>query len=166
MTQLINAFPVLHQPSTAQSLQKPFDLDDSRPDPIEPLEIFSLIRHINDPEHPHSLETLNVVQPELISMENHLVTVRFTPTIPHCSMATLIGLCIRVRLLRSLPSWIKIDIRVTEGTHQSEHAGNFFFQAFILQVNKQLNDKERVAAALENTHLLEIVNQVSLLFAN
>ena len=27
------------------------------------------------------------------------------------------------------------------------------------QLNKQLNDKERVAAALENTHLLEVVNQ-------
>lgn len=26
-------------------------------------------------------------------------------------------------------------------------------------VNKQLADKERVAAALENTHLLEVVNQ-------
>lgn len=32
------------------------------------------------------------------------------------------------------------------GTHQSENA-----------VNKQLNDKERVAAALENAHLLEVV---------
>jgi hypothetical protein len=27
-------------------------------------------------------------------------------------------------------------------------------------VNKQLNDKERVAAALENNQLLDIVNQV------
>jgi hypothetical protein len=26
-------------------------------------------------------------------------------------------------------------------------------------VNKQLNDKERVAAALENNHLLEVVNK-------
>jgi len=26
-------------------------------------------------------------------------------------------------------------------------------------VNKQLNDKERVAAALENSHLLDVVNQ-------
>ena len=39
-------------------------------------------------------------------------------------------------------------MRVREGTHQSERA-----------VNKQLNDKERVAAALENGHLLEVVNQ-------
>lgn len=41
-----------------------------------------------------------------------------------------------------------MDINVRQGTHQSENA-----------VNKQLNDKERVAAALENAHLLEVVNQ-------
>jgi hypothetical protein len=63
-------------------------------------------------------------------------------------MATLIGLCIRVQLLRSLPERFKVDISVTNGTHQSE-----------TQVNKQLNDKERVAAALENSHLLQVVNQ-------
>jgi len=63
-------------------------------------------------------------------------------------MATLIGLCIRVRLLRTLPERFKVDILINEGTHQSEHA-----------VNKQLNDKERVAAAMENQSLLGVVNQ-------
>ena len=63
-------------------------------------------------------------------------------------MATLIGLSIRVKLLRSLPERFKIDIFIKEGTHQSEVA-----------VNKQLNDKERVSAAMENKHLLEVVNQ-------
>jgi metal-sulfur cluster biosynthetic enzyme len=76
------------------------------------------------------------------------VSIRFTPTIPHCSMATLIGLCIRVKLLRSLPPRFKVDVHVTPGAHASEEA-----------VNKQLNDKERVAAALENGHLLEVVNR-------
>lgn len=76
------------------------------------------------------------------------VEILFTPTIPHCSMATLIGLCIRVKLLRSLPSRFKTSVRITPGTHQSEHA-----------VNKQLNDKERVAAAMENDHLLQLVNK-------
>ena len=63
-------------------------------------------------------------------------------------MATLIGLCIRVKLLRSLPARFKVDISITPGTHASEH-----------DVNKQLNDKERVAAALENDNLLRVVNQ-------
>jgi hypothetical protein len=39
-------------------------------------------------------------------------------------------------------------VQITEGGHASED-----------QVNKQLNDKERVAAALENPHLLRMVNQ-------
>lgn len=55
-------------------------------------------------------------------------------------------LCIRVKLLRSIPSRFKVDVTVTPGSHASEH-----------QVNKQLNDKERVAAALENSSLVSHV---------
>ncbi|KXN72088.1 DUF59-domain-containing protein [Conidiobolus coronatus NRRL 28638] len=148
---LINANPTVYQ--TKEDLTReegPEDFDDSVVDKFDRLEIFDLIRSINDPEHPLTLEQLNVTQLEHIYVdeENNTIKVHFTPTIPHCSMATLIGLCIRVRLLRSLPERFKVDIAVREGTHQSEEA-----------VNKQLNDKERVAAALENQHLLEVVNQ-------
>ena len=68
------------------------------------------IRHINDPEHPLTLEQLKVTQLELVSVNDaeSTVDIRFTPTIPHCSMATLIGLCIRVKLLRSLPPRFKV----------------------------------------------------------
>ncbi|KND01496.1 iron-sulfur cluster assembly protein CIA2 [Spizellomyces punctatus DAOM BR117] len=151
MSNKLNANPVIYEVSkNVGRIRKPEDEDESVADPFDSEEIFELIRHINDPEHPLTLEQLNVTQQELISIDNdkHHILVRFTPTIPHCSMATLIGLCIRVRLLRSLPERYKVDIRVSEGSHQSEHA-----------VNKQLNDKERVAAALENSHLLEVVNQ-------
>lgn len=63
-------------------------------------------------------------------------------------MATLIGLSIRVKLLRSLPTRFKVTVRIQPGTHASENA-----------VNKQLADKERVCAALENEHLLGVVNR-------
>jgi metal-sulfur cluster biosynthetic enzyme len=79
---------------------------------------------------------------------NNEINVKFTPTIPHCSMATLIGLSIRVQLLRSLPSRFKVNVAITPGTHNSEDA-----------VNKQLADKERVAAATENSHLIGVINQ-------
>ncbi len=39
-------------------------------------------------------------------------SIQFTPTVQHCSMATLIGLCIRVKLLRSLPPRFKVRILV------------------------------------------------------
>ena len=58
------------------------------------------------------------------------VKIAFTPTIPHCSMATIIGLSIRVKLLRSLPPRFKVDVTIAPGTHASEEA-----------VNKQLADK-------------------------
>lgn len=69
-----------------------------------------LIRSINDPEHPLTLEQLNVVDQSLVEVDddNSYVKVQFTPTIPHCSMATLIGLAIRVQLLRSLPDRFKV----------------------------------------------------------
>ncbi|KAI0345204.1 hypothetical protein BDW22DRAFT_1008484 [Trametopsis cervina] len=115
-------------------------------------EIFELIRSISDPEHRSmSLEQLAVVSAPQITFDSKVserVTVEFTPTVPHCGMSTFIGLSIRVRLLRSLPERYKIDIKVKPGSHQSEHA-----------LNKQLNDKERVAAALENPALLEVLEQ-------
>ncbi|XP_028981857.1 MIP18 family protein galla-2 [Diachasma alloeum] len=119
-------------------------------DEFDAREIFDLIKDINDPEHPLTLEELHVVEENLIEVDNkkNFVNVKFTPTIPHCSMVTLIGLSIRVQLLRALPSRFKVNVEVNPGTHSSEAA-----------VNKQLADKERVAAALENNHLVGVINQ-------
>lgn len=126
------------------------ELDESVRDEIDAREVFDMIRDINDPEHPLTLEELNVVEEDKIVVDNvnNYIQINFTPTIPHCSMATLIGLAIRVQLMRSLPARFKIDIAITPGAHASEFA-----------INKQLADKERVAAALENAHLIEVVNQ-------
>ena len=119
-------------------------------DEVTAYEVFECIRHLNDPEHPLTLEQLNVVTIDniFVNDEDNTLLVQFTPTIPHCSMATLIGLCIRVKLLRSLPRRFKVVVRITPGAHNSEEA-----------VNKQLNDKERVCAALENGHLLDVVHK-------
>ncbi|KAG1926780.1 cytosolic iron-sulfur assembly component 2B [Pimephales promelas] len=148
-TRLENANPLIFQRS-GERLLTATDEDEDVADPIDDREIFDLIRSINDPEHPLSLEELNVVEQMRVNVndEESTVSVEFTPTIPHCSMATLIGLSIKVKLLRSLPDRFKIDVHITPGTHASEDA-----------VNKQLADKERVAAALENSQLLEVVNQ-------
>eukprot|EP00455_Lapot_gusevi_P001689 TRINITY_DN10644_c0_g1_i1.p1 TRINITY_DN10644_c0_g1~~TRINITY_DN10644_c0_g1_i1.p1 ORF type:complete len:160 (-),score=40.79 TRINITY_DN10644_c0_g1_i1:188-667(-) len=152
MSELINPNPVVYNVADIKrEARNPQDeTDEDVVDEFDNFEIFDLLRNINDPEHPLTLEQLNVAQLKHITVDNQnsLITVTFTPTIPHCSMATLIGLSMRVKLLRSLPSRFKVDIRITPGTHASEAA-----------VNKQLNDKERVAAALENAHLLDVVNR-------
>ncbi|KAG7273019.1 hypothetical protein CRUP_011903 [Coryphaenoides rupestris] len=110
---LSNTNPHIFERSGAR-LRTAADEDEDVHDPIDDREIFDILQvQVNDPDS--------------------TVGIEFTPTIPHCSMATLIGLSIKVKLLRSLPRQV--------------------------QVNKQLADKERVAAALENAQLLEVVNQ-------
>lgn len=148
MSGLINANPVVYQRKERPPRQDISSNDESAVELIDSLEVFDHVRDIKDPEHPYSLEQLNVVSEESISVDHkqsHVLIV-FTPTVQHCSMATVIGLCLRVQLLRCLPPRFKVDIRVAPGSHASEAA-----------VNKQLNDKERIAAALENPNLSELV---------
>ncbi|XP_058830822.1 MIP18 family protein galla-2 [Topomyia yanbarensis] len=149
MSELENINPSIYRKCEDRKITRD-DEDDNVADPFDEREIFDLIRNINDPEHPLTLEELHVLEQSLITVDNErsIVKVLFTPTIPHCSMATLIGLSIRVKLLRALPPRFKVSVEINPGTHASENA-----------VNKQLADKERVAAALENTHLIEVINQ-------
>uniref|UniRef100_A0AC35TG54 FeS_assembly_P domain-containing protein n=1 Tax=Rhabditophanes sp. KR3021 TaxID=114890 RepID=A0AC35TG54_9BILA len=146
-----NAAPVIYDIKDRPSL-KVTDFAAFEDEPINAEEVFEYIRDINDPEHPLTLEQLNVVQEDLIHVDNDdknpFVDVRFTPTIPHCSMATLIGLTIRIKLERCLPPGMKIITRITQGSHNSEDS-----------INKQLADKERVAAAKDNETLMRTVNQ-------
>ena len=72
----------------------------------------------------------------------------YTPTIPHCSMAQIIGLMIKVKLLNNIPKWMKATVKVTPGTHVKE-----------LDINRQINDKERVAAATENPNIVKILRR-------
>ncbi|KAL8616387.1 Cytosolic iron-sulfur assembly component 2B [Nucella lapillus] len=149
MTTLENENPTIFRRSKDRPIL-PDEEDDNVVDKIDDREVFDMIREINDPEHPLSLEELNVLEESKVTVndEEESVHIFFTPTIPHCSMATLIGLAIRVKLLRALPARFKVDVQITPGSHASEEA-----------INKQLADKERVAAALENSHLLNVVNQ-------
>lgn len=121
--------------------------------------LLDLISTISDPEHPIPLGSLAVVslpdiaiKPSLPSNPNsplRTVTVLITPTITHCSLATVIGLGVRVRLEQSLPPRFRIDVRIKEGTHSTAD-----------EVNKQLSDKERVAAALENGTLMTVISKM------
>ncbi|XP_037952716.1 MIP18 family protein galla-1-like [Teleopsis dalmanni] len=114
--------------------------------------IYDILRSIRDPEKPNTLEDLNVIYEDGIFIlpptkaNVSVVRIEFNPTVPHCSLATLIGLCIRIKLERSLPHNIKIDIYIKKGAHTTEN-----------EINKQVNDKERIAAAMENPNLRELV---------
>ncbi|KAG2312804.1 hypothetical protein Bca52824_024361 [Brassica carinata] len=154
---LINENPTVYERKERRVRTDSSNNDEYSVEPIDQLEIFDIlllqlhhIRDIRDPEHPYSLEQLKVLTEDSVEVDDgkSYVRVTFTPTVEHCSMATIIGLSVRVKLMRSLPSRYKIDIRVAPGSHATEAA-----------LNKQLNDKERVAAALENPNLVEMVDE-------
>ncbi|KAI4184579.1 MAG: hypothetical protein L6R41_004633 [Letrouitia leprolyta] len=137
--------------------------DEDEVEPIDEQEIYDLIAPIQDPEHPLTLGSLSVVNLPDITLKPTLppsslppsvpqittVTVLVTPTITHCSLATVIGLGVRVRLEQSLPPRFRVDVRIKEGTHSTAE-----------QVNRQLGDKERVAAALENGTLMGVLKKM------
>ncbi|OMO56906.1 hypothetical protein CCACVL1_26182 [Corchorus capsularis] len=152
---LINANPVVHAKKERVARSE----DPHGDDAVDPLEIYDIlplfsilnfVRDIRDPEHPYSLEQLSVLSEESITVDEKLgrILITFTPTIQHCSMATVIGLCLRVKLKECFPPHFKLDIKVAPGSHADEDS-----------VNKQLNDKERVAAALENPNLRQLVDE-------
>ncbi|KAI2477944.1 hypothetical protein Ptr902_10627 [Pyrenophora tritici-repentis] len=133
------------------------DDDDCAPEAIDEQEVYDLISTICDPEHPLSLGSLSVVNlpdihilpPSSPHSNISTVVVEITPTITHCSLATVIGLGVRVRLEQALPPRFRVDVRIKKGTHSTDE-----------QVNKQLGDKERVAAALENGTLMGVLKKM------
>ena len=133
------------------------ELDDT-PEPIDEQEIYDLIATMSDPEHPLSLGSLAVVNlPDIHiaplsknpASRLRQVEVLLTPTVNHCSLATVIGLGVRVRLEQALSPRFRVDVKIKEGTHASAD-----------DVNKQLGDKERVAAALENNTLWGLLRKM------
>lgn len=152
---LIPVYTYLNDPFNQPA--SPSDSDDDSVEDIDEQEIYDLISSISDPEHPLSLGSLAVVNlpdikilpPTSSGSPISTVVVEITPTITHCSLATVIGLGVRVRLEQALPPRYRVDVRIKKGTHSTDEA-----------VNKQLGDKERVAAALENGTLMGVLRKM------
>ncbi|EEA22255.1 hypothetical protein TMatcc_008306 [Talaromyces marneffei ATCC 18224] len=160
LPELTDPFALRSSYSSSESESDDNDNDENiYEEPIDEQEIYDLVSTISDPEHPISLGSLAVVSLPDISISPSLpanpssplrtVTVLITPTITHCSLATVIGLGVRVRLEQSLPPRFRVDVRIKEGTHSTAE-----------EVNKQLADKERVAAALENGTLMGVIGKM------
>ncbi len=118
--------------------------------------VFNVIRDIRDPEHPHTLEELSVVTPESVTVVDPnsakgygQVKVEFVPTVPHCSLASVIGLSIMQKLRESDvlhtsadEDYYKLAVSCASDAHAQAE-----------DINRQLADKERVCAALENPRI-------------
>lgn len=126
--------------------KQPSDLQVEVDEPLLAEEVYDVLRTITDPEHLNlTLGELRVVRLEdiCVNLAERQVQVQVTPTVPHCSMAMMIGLLVKTRLLYCLPSTLATCVEIKAGTHDQADS-----------VNKQLQDKERVAAALENPNLV------------
>ncbi|CAG5130961.1 unnamed protein product [Candidula unifasciata] len=115
--------------------------------------IYDLISRIRDPEKPESLEDLNVISESGVKVcrlrdGQLLAHIEFVPTVPHCSLASIIGLTMRSKLEQCLPEKLKVDIYIKKGTHDTAD-----------EINKQINDKERISAAMENPNLQKLVKE-------
>ncbi|EGG17402.1 hypothetical protein DFA_08397 [Cavenderia fasciculata] len=151
---------------------------------IDAIDIFDIIRSIKDPEFPNTLEELNVVKEEYITVEDNLVstddngahngqvcniTIYIRPTVPHCHLVPTIALCLRQKIETSLPKQSKVTVYVQPGSHQTEFDNDDVSydinQLYSLLVNKQINDKERLMAALEQREIFDLVNELAVIIA-
>ncbi|KAK9129891.1 hypothetical protein Sjap_010378 [Stephania japonica] len=123
---LINANPIVHAKKERIARTEDLHCDDA----VDALDIYDIlfeshsVRDIRDPEHPYSLEQLSVLSEESVTVDEKRgrILITFTPTIQHCSMATVIGLCLRVKLMNSFPPHFKVDIKVSPGSHANEES--------------------------------------------
>ncbi|KAM7523066.1 hypothetical protein LguiA_012968 [Lonicera macranthoides] len=110
---------------------------------------------IKDPEHPYSLEELKVISEEAVEVNDENSHMRMGLKRVVLRVILILVGCIGLAYVgKNGITWNcfmckkEVDIRVAPGTHATEAA-----------VNKQLNDKERVAAALENPNLVDMVDE-------
>ncbi|KAF1861460.1 hypothetical protein Lal_00025788 [Lupinus albus] len=166
MSGLINANPTIYEKKERRVRTTPsFSDQDDAVEPIDQLE---------DPEHPYSLEELKVITEEAVEVDDkksygYVYSDSGTLQYGH-NYRTLLTSQAHEKLRNEErgrgrsrekteildfqmegPTYLTgkhVDIRVAPGSHATEAA-----------VNKQLNDKERVAAALENPNLLDMVDE-------
>ncbi|CAI2381511.1 unnamed protein product [Moneuplotes crassus] len=119
-------------------------------------QIYDIIATIKDPEKPYTLEELDVVQEDLITVRKDddlgyiHVMIKWIPTVPHCHLALTIALCMRAKIEQELaiPN-LKIDIIVEKDKHQLKK-----------EIDKQVNDKERYSAALEKEEVMAVIEEL------
>jgi len=118
-------------------------------------EVYECIRSIRDPERPYTLEQLDVFSMKDIVIEEKFgkksLTVYWKPPPPICAYTVHIGLAMRVKLLREIKDIkkMKVTILVREGNPKQKKA-----------LDKQLNDKERIASAMENVEVMDFLESL------
>lgn len=95
MADLINPNPEVFERKPSTRLKKGPD------EPLDATDVFEFIRDIQDPEHPYSLEQLNVVQESLVRLDHNkrVCTCAAPASLPHANAQQLQFSLFRVYLL-------------------------------------------------------------------
>nr|UXY87701.1 protein AE7-like 1 [Cryptomonas curvata] len=125
--------------------------------------VLSLLKEIRDPEFPCYLLDLDVLSTEKIIIENHLlnqnicIAIVVAPTYNKCSMSTVIGLSIENILFNRITgTFFKFYFPQTWSWKSCVFIpSKFHIKGFM--ITKQLNDKERISAAIENRSIRNII---------
>lgn len=153
--------PMNESPELKENFDKrlEIDLSDNMLKEVTEDTVFELLRDIKEPEHSFSIEQLGVIKKEYINIDIityegvgidvgypiKFIKVVFKPTIPHCSMAGIIGLSIKL-LLQNFIKGYEIKVTVLKDSHVNWE-----------MISKQLNDKDRVLAASQNHSLMSVI---------
>lgn len=78
MADLINPNPTVFERKDTERSKLPRKAEG---EPLDTADIFELIRDIQDPEHPYSLEQLNVVKEGLIHLDHSINTCKCAPSL-------------------------------------------------------------------------------------
>jgi hypothetical protein len=114
-------------------------------------EIYEIIRSIRDAEHPYTLEQLDVINEKEIQVEEKngklYVTIFWKP-VNAGQYTAHVGMAILMKLQEKLKGMNKLKITLTMKGGSPKYRK---------MIDKQLNDKERLAAARENENLLSFI---------
>jgi len=127
------------------------------------VQVFGLIKNIIDPEFSFWLFSLKVLSIENIFLnifcysQSFRISIFFSPTSVGCSLTSTIGLSIQnVYFNKFFNNWLKRSTPCGWMNGFSLDIPNFFHLNRD-EIVKQLNDKERVSAALENFEIRKVI---------
>ena len=125
--------------------------------------VFTLLKNIKDPEFSYNLYNLDILSIEKILVENHNINqnihigLLINPTYDLCTMSSIIGLSIRNILYNRLTQIVTKTIFPKNWNWNYYMIISPILYSNNLIITKQLNDKERVSAAIENISIRNIV---------
>ncbi|AEA38840.1 hypothetical protein CPARA_2gp182 (nucleomorph) [Cryptomonas paramecium] len=124
--------------------------------------LFTLFNNIKDPEFLEYISSLNILSIENIWFEEYAsdqalnICIILIPTYFLCSMISSIGLSLKNILCKEKSFFLKyVFLENWSFAYCTNITFNFHFEG--LYITKQLNDKERVCAALENNSVRNII---------